>query len=65
MDGKIDVTFENACAAVWFVVGRDSLDDWRRMLAECPAPRGEIESDKVILSVKKEDLLEIKDKDPN
>ena len=65
MDGKIEVTFDNACSAVWFVVGRDSLDDWRRMLAECPAPRGEIESDKVILSVKKEDLLEIKDKDPN
>ena len=65
MSGKIGVSFQNACAAVWFVVGRDNLDDWKRMLAECPAPRGEIQSDKVILSVKKEDLLEIKDKDPN
>ena len=65
MDGKIDVTFKNGCAAVWYVVGRDNLDDWKRMLAECPAPRGEIESDKVILAVKKEDLLAIQDKNPD
>jgi len=47
----IEVTLRNACRAVWFKEGRDTLTAWRTSIRTCPAPWAELESDKVILTV--------------
>ncbi len=59
--GRIQVAIRNACPAVWFVAGRDSPRDWRRMLAECQAPQGEIQGARVILTVPRAALAQVKD----
>ncbi len=60
LSGRIKVTIGNACPSAWYKIGRDTLPNWSTQLAECPSPWVEIESDKIILTVKKSDakLLE-------
>ena len=45
------VTLRNACRAVWFKAGRDTLSAWHASLRDCPAPWAELESDKIILTI--------------
>jgi hypothetical protein len=54
------VTISNAVQAPWFKVGRDKPADWERM-RNSSAPYGEIESDKIILTVKTAELQNVED----
>ncbi|MCL1921648.1 MAG: M60 family metallopeptidase [Kiritimatiellaeota bacterium] len=54
------VTLGNACQAAWFKVGRDNAAAWKQMLRS-PAPYGEIESGKVILTVPSAELQNVED----
>ena len=56
----VNVTIRGACKAAWFKVGRDSRTDWEN-IKTVPAPYGEIESNKVILTVPREQLLSLTD----
>ena len=56
----VQVTVSGACKAAWFKVGRDSQADWEK-IKTAPAPYGEIESSKVILTVPREQLLTLDD----
>jgi len=56
----ISVTVSGASKAAWFKVGRDSRADWEK-LKTAPAPYGEIESNNVILTVPREQLLTVAD----
>jgi len=59
-EGPVDVTISGACKAAWFKVGRDSLADWAT-ITNAPAPYGEIESNKIILTVPRNQLATIAD----
>ena len=54
------VTIANAVQAAWFKVGRDAPAAWKQML-QAPAPFGEIESDKIILTVPMAELQNVAD----
>ena len=56
----VQVIVSGACKAAWFKVGRDSQADWEK-IKTAPAPYGEIESSKVILTVPREQLLTLAD----
>lgn len=56
----VNVSISGACKAAWFKVGRDSQADWEK-IKTAPAPYGEIESSKVILTVPREQLLTLAD----
>ena len=56
----IDVTISGACKAAWFKVGRDSLAAWAT-ITNAPAPYGEIESNKIILTVPRNQLAALAD----
>ncbi|MEI6645438.1 MAG: M60 family metallopeptidase [bacterium] len=56
----VAVTVSGVCKAAWFKVGRDSRADWEK-IKTAPAPYGEIESNNVILTVPREQLLTVAD----
>lgn len=56
----IDITISGACKAAWFKVGRDSLAAWAT-ITNAPAPYGEIESNKIILTVPRSQLAALAD----
>lgn len=56
----VNITVSGACKAAWFKVGRDSRAEWEK-IKTAPAPYGEIESNKIILSVPSEQLLTVAD----
>ncbi len=56
----VNVTVGGACKAAWFKVGRDSRAEWEN-IKTAPAPYGEIESNKIILTVPREQLLALAD----
>lgn len=49
--GAAEVTISGAVRAPHFVRGRDTNADWKRMLAECPAPQAEIEGDRYVITM--------------
>ena len=48
---KTTVTIGPACAAAWFVEGRDTPETWKKTLETCQAPFAEIENDVIALTV--------------
>ncbi len=60
LSGTIEVTVQNACAAAWFKIDRDSDDDWQAMLKDCPAPQVELQGNKVILTVPRNEAMSVK-----
>ena len=59
--GVIGVRIGPASPAPWFKMGRDTPEAWRERIRQNPAPLGELESDKVILTVPRSVLLAIDD----
>ena len=57
----VRVTLRNACQAIWFKKGRDSVAAWRTTMRALPSPWAEIESDKVILTVPSEAIRGLED----
>ena len=59
--GTADVTISGAVRAAHFVLGRDTNADWKRMLAECPAPQAEIEGDRYVITLNSDRAAECDD----
>ncbi|RYD18669.1 MAG: hypothetical protein EOP88_21765, partial [Verrucomicrobiaceae bacterium] len=58
---KMDVTISGAVQSPRFVLGQSTTADWKKHLAESPAPWGEIETKKLILSMPRKWLENIED----
>jgi hypothetical protein len=59
-ESPVEATISGACKAAWFKVGRDSLAAWAT-ITNAPAPYGEIESNKIILTVPRNQLAALAD----
>lgn len=48
---QVNVILRNACRVAWFKKGRDTVDTWKSVIRNQPAPWAELESDKIVLTV--------------
>ena len=58
---QTSVSISGAVRAARFVLGRDTNADWRKMLAECPAPQAEIEGEHYVITLMKSRAAEATD----
>ncbi len=61
--GKIDVTVQNAVPAPRFVLGQTDLATWRAKLRALPGPWAEIEGNKLIVTLRSENVRQLDDPD--
>ena len=59
--GEARVRIEGAVAAPLFVLGQTTPDQWRQQLEQCRAPWGELQSDRIVLTVQTKHLGSIAD----
>jgi len=62
--GKVDVTIGPACAAAWYVEGRDTSDSWVAQLRSSPSPVVELENDHLAITVPKRYVQNLRDPAP-
>ncbi len=60
-EGTAKVTISGAVRAPYFVLGKTTLWQWRKVVRNYPAPWAEFECDRVILTVRAEDARKVDD----